>query len=161
MLHGFATHTLLPLLLRAALAVVFIYHGLQKIEPDNGYGLRWHSNAIQAMADKAASSGQPPDPSKSHQPLPGGVQLAVGWGELMAGVGIALGLLTRIAALGIITIMAGAIATVTGRGGFGAPGGFEYNFVLIIVALCLIITGAGTLSLDRVIRVKMKGPATY
>jgi uncharacterized membrane protein YphA (DoxX/SURF4 family) len=40
-------------------------------------------------------------------------------------------------------------------------GGFEYNYVLIMVAVALIFCGAGTLSLDQVIRVKMKGPAKY
>jgi putative oxidoreductase len=144
MLQSFAMRTLLPLVLRAALAVVFIYHGLDKVTPDTGYGTRW-------MASK-----------EGQEAMPAALQLAVGWGELLGGVAIALGLLTRIAALGIIAIMAGAIATVHWKAGFGMQhGGFEYNYVLIMVAVGLIFCGAGTLSLDQVIRVKMKGPAKY
>jgi putative oxidoreductase len=144
MLQSFAMRTLLPIILRATLAVVFIYHGLEKVTPDSGYGIRW----MPAPADGSAG-------------LPMGLQLAVAWGELLGGVAIALGLLTRIAALGIIGIMAGAIVTVTGHTFSLLNKGFEYNFVLIMVALALIITGAGTLSLDQVIRVKMRGPAKY
>jgi putative oxidoreductase len=144
MLQSFAMRTLLPLILRAALAVVFIYHGLDKVTPGSGYGAHW-------MPD-----------SPDHPALPVALQLAVAWGELLGGVAIALGLLTRIAALGIIAIMAGAIFTVHGKAGFGMQhGGFEYNYVLIMVAVALILCGAGTLSLDQVIRVKMKGPAKY
>jgi putative oxidoreductase len=144
MMQSFAMRTLLPLILRAALAVVFIYHGLDKVTPENGYGVRW----------------MPATPN--HDPLPVALQLAVAWGELLGGVAIALGVLTRIAALGIIAIMAGAIVTVHGSAGFSMQrGGFEYNFVLIMVAVALVFCGAGTLSLDQVIRVKMKGPAKY
>src|SRR6476620_132760 len=113
MLQSFAMRTLLPLILRATLAVVFIYHGLEKVTPDNGYGAKW----MPAAAD--GSSG-----------LPIAIQIAVAWGELLGGVAIALGLLTRIAALGSIAIMAGAIVTVTGPAGFSLLNkGFEYNFV--------------------------------
>jgi putative oxidoreductase len=143
MLQSFAMRTLLPLVLRAALAVVFVYHGLDKVTPASGYGAHW-------MPD-----------SPDHPALPIALQLAVAWGELLGGVAIALGLLTRVAALGIIAIMAGAIATVHWQAGFKGPQGFEYNYVLIMVAVALILVGAGTLSLDQVIRVKMKGPAKY
>jgi putative oxidoreductase len=162
MLQSFAMRTLLPLVLRAALAVVFIFHGQQKISPENGYGSKWHTNALNMMAEKAAASGKPQDTAKAPEPLPAGIQLAVGWGEFLGGVAIALGLLTRLAALGIIAIMAGAIATVHWPGGFSlATQGFEYNYVLIMVAVALILSGAGTISLDQVIRVKMRGSAKY
>ena len=140
MLEGVAIRTFVPLLLRAALAAVFIYHGLDKIRPDTSYGVKWDLREA---------------------PLPTGVQIMVAWGELLCGVGVALGLFTRIAAAGIIVIMLGAIVTVTGQKGFGAPGGFEFNYVLILVAAALALSGAGTLSLDRVIRVEMRGPAQY
>jgi len=78
-----------------------------------------------------------------------GVQLAVAWGELLCGVAMLLGLLTRLAALGLIVIMIGAIYTVTGAQGFsGAAGGYEYNLAILAMCVVLIIKGAGTLSLD-------------
>src|ERR1051325_7846671 len=101
MLQSFAMRTLLPLVLRAALAVVFIYHGLDKATPASGYGAHWV-----------------PD-SPDHPALPIALQLAVAWGELLGGVALALGLVTRIAALGIIAIMVGAIVSVHGKAGFG------------------------------------------
>ena len=58
--------------------------------------------------------------------------------------------------------MAGAIFTYSGHHGFSAvEGGYEYNFVLIIVCLALLFAGPGSFSLDRVVRVKSRGPAQY
>jgi putative oxidoreductase len=70
-----------------------------------------------------------------------------------------LGVLARPAAVGLIVIMLVAIAKVHGRHGFfinfeGVPGkghGFEFNFVLIAMALSILIGGAGVLSIDRAI----------
>jgi putative oxidoreductase len=150
MLQSVAMRMLIPLALRAALASVFIYHGLAKVQPENGYGFRWHTNALVKMNQPESAA------------LPTVLQAVVGWGELLGGCAIALGILTRVAALGIIAIMVGAIVTVHGQRGFGMEtGGFEYNFVLIMVALCLVLGGAGTFSLDRVIQLKSRGPAQY
>jgi putative oxidoreductase len=149
MFQDVALRTFVPLLLRAALAAVFIFHGLEKVHPDNGYGLKW---ATVMMQDKA------PPVLKDAQPL----QALVAWGELLGGVAIALGLLTRIAAVGLIIIMVGAITTTTGAHGFSAVReGYEYNYVLILVAAALALSGAGTFSLDRVVRLNMRGPAKY
>jgi putative oxidoreductase len=137
MIEGVISRTFAPLLLRAALAAVFIYHGLDKVSPDKGYGTSWH-----------------PD-------LPMALQVLVAWGELLGGVAVALGILTRYAAIGLIIIMIGAIVTVHGKHGFSGPGGYEYNFVIILVAGALALSGPGTFSLDRVISLKMRGPAKY
>ena len=147
MFEGIAKRTFAPLLLRAGLAAVFIYHGLEKITPDNAYGLKWadHMTGAPVVLQNA-----PP------------LQIVVAWGELLGGVAVALGLLTRLAAAGLIIIMMGAILTYTGGHGFSVvKEGYEYNFVLILMAAALILTGAGTFSLDRVIHVKMRGPANY
>jgi putative oxidoreductase len=138
MLETVAVRTFVPILLRFALAAVFIYHGLEKVSPEKNYGLAWNPG------------------------LPTPLQAAVAWGELLGGAACALGLFTRVAALGLAIIMVGAIVTVTGQLGFSVvKGGFEYNLVLILVAVALMIMGAGPVSLDRVIKVKMRGPATY
>ena len=79
-------------------------------------------------------------------------QLAVAWGEIAAGIALILGVLTRFAALGLIVIQAGAIATVTGPRGFALSAGvagYDYNVALLAMCLCLLLTGGGTLSLDR------------
>jgi putative oxidoreductase len=148
MLESVAARTFAPLLLRVALAGVFIYHGLDKVRPENGYGLRW----AQEMKEEA------PPVLISAPPL----QLLVAWGELLGGVAVGLGIMTRIAALGLLIIMCGAIFTYSGHHGFSAvEHGYEYNFVLILVCAALLLAGPGTFSLDRVIKVKSRGPAQY
>lgn len=145
MLETMARNTFVPLILRGALALVFIYHGLEMVQADNGYGFKW-----------ARNMQNPPSEI---------VQAVVAWGELLAGCAVALGIATRVASLAIIAIMVGAIMTVHLPHGFsltssGGPG-YEYNVVLIAVAACLVIGGAGTFSLDRVVKLKMRGRAQY
>ena len=74
--------------------------------------------------------------------------MLVAWGEFVGGLAIFTGFLTELAALGIIIIMSGAIVTVTGKSGFNLMnGGFEYNFVLIMMCLALIAAGSGPFSI--------------
>src|SRR5262245_17030363 len=113
MFDTFAKNTLVPLILRAGLAVIFIFHGLGKVNAETEWGWNWQ----QDMPD----------------PMAGPMQMAVGWGELVGGIALGLGLLTRLAALGIAAIMAGAIATVAGEHGFALPRGFEYNFAILVL----------------------------
>jgi putative oxidoreductase len=148
MLETVAVRTFVPILLRFALAVVFIYHGLDKVQAEKNFGLAW----MKAPTNLAPDA--PPPPAALPVPL----QAAVAWGELLGGAACALGLFTRVAALGLAAIMVGAIVTVTGTLGFK---GYEFNLVLIMVAGALALMGAGTVSLDRVIKVKMRGPASY
>ncbi|MFO0807042.1 MAG: DoxX family protein [Gemmataceae bacterium] len=140
MIESFARRVLTPALLRLALATVFIFHGLAKVNVEHGMG--W--------------ANQMPNPPTAL------VQAIVAWSELIGGIAIAVGLLTRVASLAIIAIMIGAVVTVHGSHGFAIKdGGYEYNFVLILAAAALAATGAGLVSLDHVIRSKMKGPANY
>jgi putative oxidoreductase len=131
----FCKNAIVPLLLRFALAAVFIYHGLNLVSTEgNEWGARWNK-----------SEGAPAAP----------VQLAVAWGELIGGIALAVGFLTRLAALGIIAIMAGAIALVHWPNGFDIQKhGFEYNFVLIVVSLCLVLCGPGPFAVDRFFRIR-------
>jgi putative oxidoreductase len=132
MFTNFTKNALVPLLLRLALAAIFIFHGLNMVGPDQGWGASWNKDA-----------GAPAAPA----------QLAVAWGELIGGIALAFGFLTRLAAAGIVVIMAGAIATVHWPHGFDIrQGGFEYNFVLIVICLCLILGGPGPFAVDRVFR---------
>jgi uncharacterized membrane protein YphA (DoxX/SURF4 family) len=96
---------------------------------------------------KAAFAASAPLPDAlSYQ----GVQLAVAWGELVCGVALLLGLWTRVAALGLIVIMGGAIYMVTGARGFADPAsvGYEYNLAILAICLVLVIMGSGRLSVD-------------
>jgi putative oxidoreductase len=134
----FAKNVLVPLLLRLALAAVFIFHGVHMVSgPDHEWGAAWMT------------------PPLTPQPAP--VQLAVAWGELIGGVALAVGFLTRLAALGLIAIMAGAIATIHLPNGFDiGKGSYEYNVVIIAVCLCLVLGGPGPIAVDRFFRLRRK-----
>jgi putative oxidoreductase len=78
--------------------------------------------------------------------------------ELLGPLGLAVGLLTRVAALGIAAVMLGAILTVHRRYGFfmnwygNEQGeGFEYHVLAIGLAVALVLNGAGMWSVDAMI----------
>ena len=75
--------------------------------------------------------------------------------EFFGGLGLIVGLLTRIAALGIAITMAVAMVMVHLRYGFflnwfgNKQGhGFEYHLVVIALAVVVIVKGAGAFSFD-------------
>jgi uncharacterized membrane protein YphA (DoxX/SURF4 family) len=133
MFHHLAAETLSPLLLRLALAAVFLFHGLDMVQPEKDYGTNWNED------------------------MPKPLQAAVAWGEVLGGAAMALGFLTRLAALGLAGIMVGAIVTVHAANGFSIiKGGYEYNAVLITMCVVLMLTGGGKVAVDRFFRVKTK-----
>lgn len=76
--------------------------------------------------------------------------------EFFGGIGLLLGLFTRVAAFGIAVNMLVAIVTVHSQFGFfanwtGAQKGEGYEFHLLVLATCafLMIKGAGAFSADR------------
>jgi putative oxidoreductase len=128
------------LLLRLGLAAVFVVHGYFKI--------------VQAFPLIQQMSMQ--------------VQQIVGWTEFVAGIALALGLFSRLAALATIPIQVGAIILVTGKRAmtvtpFEATGadytrvGPEYNGILIVAALAVILLGSGVVSLDHLIYKMFRG----
>ena len=130
-----------PLVLRLTLAVVMFPHGAQKaLGWFGGYGLR-------GTLDFLRKSG-----------VASPVAVLAIMAEFLGPLGLAVGLLTRVAALGIAAVMLGAILTVHGRHGFfmnwygNQPGeGFEYHVLAIGLAVALVLNGAGVWSLDAVI----------
>jgi uncharacterized membrane protein YphA (DoxX/SURF4 family) len=174
-------YTLAPLVLRLALAAIFIYHGNNKVfGPNADLGASWateqwgrHNAIPREFADKIERAPRASQEAKTDvlagvadlysrnaQAPPEALtawhwtQYAVAWGELLGGVALLLGLLTRLAALGLIVIQVGAIWTVTGMHGFSVErgGGYEYNIALIAMCLALVIMGGGTLAVDRFFR---------
>lgn len=123
------------LILRLALGLSFIGHGAQKL-----FG--WFGGAGFAATAKnyEANLGT----------LPGWLlALLGGGGEFFGGLLVAMGLLTPLGALLIIATMVVAIATVTGRRGYWVgKGGWEYNALIIVVCVVVILAGAGAYSLD-------------
>lgn len=71
--------------------------------------------------------------------------------ELVGGIALILGLLTRLAALGLAIDMLGAIFIVHLKNGFFLPNGVEFALTLCVSCLGLVIAGAGALSIDEAI----------
>jgi putative oxidoreductase len=127
------------LILRYTLAVVMFPHGAQKVLGwFGGYGFK-------PTMQFFTSAGIPP--------LLALLALAA---EFLGPLGLAVGLLTRVAAFGIFCVMLVAIITTHGRHGlfmnwYGNQKGegFEYHLLALGIALALIIMGGGAWSLDR------------
>jgi putative oxidoreductase len=134
MYDNVAHHGVVPLLLRLGLAVIFIYHGLDLVGgEEHHWGTTWNPN------------------------LPPAVQALVAWGQLLGGIALGLGFLTRAAAIGIAIIMIGAVATVHWPHGFDVRhGGFEYNFAILVLCAALIVGGGGIWAVDRLFRLKQR-----
>ena len=74
-------------------------------------------------------------------------------GELLGGLGLIFGLLTRVASVGVISVLAVAIFTVHLDNGLLAQnGGFELPLLLLVSALFILITGPDRLSADTFLR---------
>jgi putative oxidoreductase len=78
--------------------------------------------------------------------------------EFFGGLGLILGLLTRIAAFGVGVNMLVAIVAVHWKHGLFANWtgaqkgeGFEYHLLALAITVAIIVQGAGALSLDQVI----------
>jgi putative oxidoreductase len=126
--------------LRLVLGVVMFAHGAQKV-------LGWFGGTTFVVTLNMFTQ-------KMHMPLP--LALLVIAAEFLGGLGLIVGLLTRIAAFGILCDMVGAIALVHWHNGlfmnwFGkqAGEGFEYHLLVIAICIALIVRGGGALSLDR------------
>ncbi len=85
--------------------------------------------------------------------------LAIAAGTV-GGVGMFLGLLTRVTALAIMGVMAMLAAAEHGQPGFAAPEGYEYPLTLGAVAFSLLCSGGGRFSLDRIIARRLLPPNT-
>jgi uncharacterized membrane protein YphA (DoxX/SURF4 family) len=174
-------YTLAPLVLRLALAAIFIFHGYHKVfDVNSDLGASWATeqwarrNAVpQEFADRIKDAPKASveaktevlaavadEYSRNSASPPAALtawhwtQYAVAWGELLGGIALLFGILTRVAALGLIVIQIGAIWTVTALQGFSVAqgGGYEYNIALIAMCLALVVMGGGTWAADRFFR---------
>jgi putative oxidoreductase len=128
-------------ILRLVLGVVFFAHGAQKMLGWFG-GFGFH-----------ATMG-----FFSHMGMPAPIAFLVICVEFFGGLGLIVGLLTRIPALGIAVEMVGAIFMVHMPNGFfmnwmgtQKGEGFEYHLLAIAIAAVLLLRGAGAYSVDRAI----------
>ncbi len=126
--------------LRVVLGVTFILHGGQKLFV---YGFDGVTGAFGQMGI----------------PAPGFFGPFVALVEFFGGIAITLGLLTRLAALGVGATMVVAILTVHLKQGFFNPGGVEFPLSLLASAIALAVAGAGASSVDAVIAKRLESDA--
>jgi uncharacterized membrane protein YphA (DoxX/SURF4 family) len=136
---------LAALVIRLGLAAIFIVHGYFKIVQD-------HSLVPNLMSDS--------------------VQTLVGWCELIGGVSVAIGLLSRLTSLAFIVHQVWIIVVLTGKRALAGPHinlagadyfvvGPEFNLVVITLSLGLLFLGSGAVSVDHFLWRGLTGrPAT-
>jgi putative oxidoreductase len=118
--------------LRLALGVIFIAHGSQKVlGAFGGKGLSAWMNGSAPLGLKPAWLWL----------------AAAARSELIGGILVLLGLLTRVGAFLIACVMVVAILGVH-WGAFFNPAGMEYPLALLAISLALMVSGGGLLSLD-------------
>jgi putative oxidoreductase len=88
--------------------------------------------------------------------LPAPLAVLVILAEFVGSIALIVGLFSRAAAVGIISVMVGAIVTTHLPNGFfmnwtgqQAGEGFEYHLLVIGMALAILIQGSGRYSVDR------------
>src|SRR5436305_8165408 len=125
------------LLLRLTLALVFFAHGAQKV-------LGWFGG----HGFSATLSG-----FTEHMGIPTVFAVLAILAEFLGGIGLTVGLLTRVAAFGILVNMLVAIFKVHYQNGLfmnwagNQKGeGFEYHLLVIAVAMLLMMRGGGAWS---------------
>jgi putative oxidoreductase len=125
-LGGFTDASLL--LLRLMVGIVFIASGWSHL-----------SNPSQRSKDIGMSKG---------------FTAFLGAAELAGGLGVTFGILTQLAAIGLILVMLGAIQkkVFVWRIGFWGPSGtngWSYETMLIVMNLVILTTGGGNLSIGN------------
>jgi putative oxidoreductase len=130
---------IIPVILRLTLGAVMFPHGAQKV-------LGWFGGGgFKATLEGMTGMG-----------LPAAIVVMVMIAEFLGSLGLILGFLTRLSALGVISVMLGAIFTVHQQYGFfmnwmgkQAGEGFEYHLLAIGIAVALLVRGGGAFSIDR------------
>jgi len=113
--------------LRSAIGVIFIVHGIGKFNP--------------GFADFLSNIGLPPE-----------MQIPIALAELVPGILLVFGVLSRLSASLLCIIMLGAIFHVKGAQSLTGDGGVELDLILLASLLVIMIAGPGRISLSHIIK---------
>ncbi|MEP0074028.1 MAG: DoxX family protein [Marinomonas sp.] len=127
-------------ILRVPIGIILAAHGAQKLFAwFGGYGL---AGTGQWMASIGLEPGYL-------------MALLAGSAEFFGGLALALGLLTRPAAvLTAFTMLVAIFSVHISHGLFASNNGYEYALVLFVASISLAIQGAGSYSIDNLIAKK-------
>lgn len=122
------------LIIRLVIGVLFIGHGAQKLFGwFGGYGLKGTGGWLDSIGIKPGVT----------------MALLAGLSEVIGGLMFAAGLLTPLAGILIAATMVIAIVKVHGPNGLWVTqNGYEYNLILLVVAIGVALTGPGQYALD-------------
>ncbi len=127
-LKGNTLHDITHWGLRASIGAIFIVHSLKKFDPS------WQEWLI--------SIGIPPE-----------MQLPIALAELIGGICLIAGVLTRIAGSIFAVILLGAIFHIRWENGFFvSEGGWEWDLVMLSVVLVIIAAGPGRVSISHLVK---------
>jgi putative oxidoreductase len=125
------------LIIRLVIGILFMGHGAQKLFGwFGGYGLKGTGGWLESIGMKPGVT----------------MALLAGLTELVGGILFASGLLTPLAGIMIAATMVIGIAKVHGPNGLWATSnGYEYNLVLIAIAIGIALVGPGQYALDTLL----------
>ena len=113
--------------LRSAIGVIFILHGMMKFNP--GF-----ANALPNM-------GLPPE-----------MQIPIALAEVVPGILLIIGVLSRFSGALLSIVMIGAIFHIKGAQSMTGDGGVEFDMILLAASLVIMIAGPGRISLAQAIK---------
>ncbi len=115
--------------LRAVLGATFLVHSLKKFDPS------WQGWLVD-------TAGLPPE-----------MQLPIALAEFIGGIFLIVGIFTRITGIVFSIILLGAIFHIRGiQEFFVSQGGFEWDLMMLAVALTIIAAGPGRISISHLIK---------
>ncbi len=135
------------LILRVVVGLTVAAHGAQKVFGWwGGSGIPGWAGALTHMRVRPA--------------MPWAIASAAA--ELLGGLGVAVGLLSPLAAFAIIGTQLVAIALVHILHGFWTTkGGYEFNLTILAAMFAVAIAGPGAYSLDRLFGINFPEPVTF
>ena len=115
-----------PLPIRVMAGIAFITHGLPKFEN------------LQGVQGFFASVG-----------IPAELALPIGLLEVIGGILLIVGLITRITSILFIIEMIGVVLVVKAGASITGEGGIEVELLLMAISISLLLSGPGRISIER------------